>query len=251
ERLFELWLGANQTTMLPGGPLPMFGRLIQGQDHLTTQTGLKRLLSKALPDGAMVEDASIRLAIVVTDAETGRREVLRQGPLQPAVLASSAIPGLFPPVRIGSRRFVDGGLAANCDIEAAIESGATDLMVVDLMGDGQPTATYSVAAVIERSIGIVMRRQTDLAATAFGNRARIAVLRADIATRPHPWDFSQTRFLYERGRQAADDFLGKHYRANRSVKPGLFRFETGQGLDAQDGRAAGPRAASEDLLPVR
>jgi len=217
----------------------MVGRLVQGRDHLTTQSGLRRLLLRALPEDALIEGSSIPLAIVTTDADSGTKEVLRQGPLHLAVLASSAIPGLFPAVQIGDRKFVDGGLTANCDIEAAIEMGATDVIVVDVMGDGPLTATFSVGSVIERSLGIALRKQTDLAAHLFQRHARIAVLRPELAVRPHPWDFHMTRELYEWGRQAAEEFVAEHWRADRSVRPGQFQFRTNAAGRAPQARAGG------------
>jgi len=234
EGLLECWLEANQSTMFPDGPIPMFGRLVQGRDHLTTQSGLRRLLLRALPAHAMIESSSIPLAIVATDAESGTRAVLRRGPLHMAVLASSAIPGLFPAVQIGRRKFVDGGISANCDIEAAIEMGATDVIVVDVMGDGPLTATFSVANVVERSIGIMLRKQTDLTARVFQRQARIAVIRPELAVRPRPWDFHLTRELHGWGRQAADAFVASHYRADRSVRSGLFAFraDSPSGVDS-------------------
>jgi NTE family protein len=224
ERLLKFWLEANRWTMFPDGALPMFGRLMHGRDHLTTQSGLRRLLLEALPVDAVIEGAPIPLAIVATDAETGSREAMRRGPLHQAVLASSAIPGLFPAVQVGDRRFVDGGISANCDIEAAVEMGATDVIVVDVMGDGPLTATFSVANVVERSLGIVLRKQTDLMAQVFERRARIAVLRPELAMRPHAWDFRLTQVLFDWGREAARAFIEHNYRSNRSVRPGLFVF---------------------------
>lgn len=224
ERLLKFWLEADRSTMFPDGTLPMFGRLVQGRDHLTTQLGLRRLLLRALPADAMIESASIPLAIVATDAEAGKREPLRRGPLREAVLASSAIPGLFPGVQIGDHKYVDGGISANCDIEAAVEMGATDIIVVDVMGDGPLTSTFSVANVVERSLGIVLRKQTDLTVQLFDGQARIAVLRLELATRPHAWDFRLTRVLFEWGREAAGAFIAHHYRINRSVRRGLFVF---------------------------
>ena len=242
ERLLKFWLEANRSTMFPDGALPMFGRLMQGSDHLTTQSGLRRLLLRALPADAVIEGASIRLAIVATDADTGSREALRRGPLHQAVLASSAIPGLFPAVQVGNRKFVDGGISANCDIETAVDMGATDVMVVDVMGDGP--LTFSVTDVLERSLGIVLRKQTDLTAQVFEQRARIAVLRPELAMRPHAWDFRLTQVLFEWGREAAGAFLERHYRANRAVRPGLFIFTPAATSHAEQAAANG----AADLL---
>ena len=239
ERLLKFWLEANRSTMFPDRALPMLGRFMQGRDHLTTQSGLRRLLLRALPADAVIEGASIPLAIVATDADTGFREALRRGPLHQAVLASSAIPGLFPAVHVGARKFVDGGISANCDIETAVDMGATDVMVVDVMGDGPLTSTYSVADVLERSLGIVLRKQTDLSAQVFRQRARIAILRPELVMRPHAWDFRLTQVLFEWGCEAAGAFLEHHYRSNRAVRPGLYMFTPAATSHAEQSAATG------------
>ena len=222
ERLLELWLQSNRSVMFPDGTLPMVGRLLQRKGHLTTQQGLDRLLRRTLPQTAMIESARVPLAIVAADADHGRRVVLRTGPLIPAVLASSAIPGLWPPMEVGGRRLVDGGVVANCDVQAAVEEGMTDVLVVDVMGDGVHRPAMDVGEVLERSIAALARRQTELGVLAFGKDARIAVLRPILASRPRFGDFSLTRPLFEAGREATGAFLARHLGPRRSVRPGWF-----------------------------
>jgi NTE family protein len=232
RRLLRFWLEADRFTMFPDGVLPMFSRFVQGRDHLTTQSGLRRLLLRALPRAATIESASIPLAIIATDAETGSSQALRRGRLDQAILASSAIPGLFPAVQVDDRKFVDGGITANCDIGTAVVMGATDVIAVDVMGDGPLTSTYSVANVIERSAGIALRKQTDLVARLFERQARIALLRPEPPSRPHAWDFRRTQALFDFGREAAEALIERHCRSDRSVRPGLFVFN---GSAIQDG----------------
>jgi NTE family protein len=222
ERLLQFWLQADHSTMFPDGPLPIFGRLFQRRDHLTTQNGLAAALARAIPDDAHLDMTRVPLAVTSTQARSGQRLVLRSGPLLPAVLASSAIPGLWPAVKIDGERLIDGGPVANCDIEAAVEAGMTDIMVVDVMGDGLHGGTENVGQVIERTLRIALRRQTDLAVRAFGANARVAVLRANLGSGPRFADFSQTRHLYRKGRLAAIAFLGEHLGPRRSVRPGVF-----------------------------
>lgn len=136
ERLLHFWLESDQSTMIPDGPFPMMGRLVQRRGHLTTQDGLARSLKRALPEHATVDDTIVPLAIIATQAEHGQRVVLRSGPLRTALLASSAIPGLWPAVTIDGQRLFDGGLVANCDVQTAVEAGMTDVILVDVMGDG-------------------------------------------------------------------------------------------------------------------
>lgn len=226
ERLLNLWLSCNRATMFPDGPLPMVGRLFQRKNHLTTQRELERLLHASIVDGARIETAQIPLALVATEADHGGRVVLTHGPMLAGVLASSAIPGLWPAVEIGGRRLVDGGLVANCDVEAAIEQGMTDVILVDVMSDGLQNQNMNVGQVLEHSLRIAVRRQTEMAITAFSGRARIALLRAALDAGPHLGDFSQTRRLFRDGRAAAGTFLAKHLGPRRSVYPGVFETPT-------------------------
>lgn len=222
ERLLELWLQTNRSVMFPDGPLPMVGRLLQRKGHLTTQQGLERLLRRTLPETATIESARVPLAIVAADADHGRRVVLRTGRLIPAVLASSAIPGLWPPMEVGGQRLVDGGVVGNCDVQAAVEAGMTDVLVVDVMGDGLHRPAMDVGEVLERSIAALARRQTELGVLAFGKDARIAVLRPILASRPRFGDFSLTRPLFEAGRESTEAFLARHLGPRRSMRPGWF-----------------------------
>ncbi len=224
ERLLELWLQSNRSTMFPDGPLPMVGRLLQRKGHLATQQGLDRLLRRTLPESATIESCRVPLAIVAADADQGRRVVLKRGRLIPAVLASSAIPGLWPPMEVDGQSLVDGGVVANCDVQAAVEEGMTDVLVVDVMGDGLHRSAMDVGEVLERAIAALARRQTELSVLAFGKVARIAVLRPILASRPRFGDFSLTLPLFKAGQGAMEAFLAKHLGPRRSLRPGWFEF---------------------------
>jgi len=79
-----------------------------------------------------VEELPRRFAAVTTDLVARREVVLATGPLADALRASIAVPGLFPPVRVGGRLLVDGGLVANLPIRAARELGADHVIGVRL-----------------------------------------------------------------------------------------------------------------------
>lgn len=227
HKLLDLWLQSNHSTLLPDGPLPMFGRLFQRRDHLTTQAGLVRVLKAAIPEKATLADAAVELAITTTDPVRGDRVVIRTGRVLPALLASTAVPGVWPAVEIDGRRLVDGGLIANCDVESAIESGATDIIAVDLMGmtdrDGKP----DVRNIVEQTVEIALRRQTELTVRAFGRAARLAVLRRGAGPAPRFDDLSQTYALFREGQVAGREFLARHMGRRRSVRPGVFASRAG------------------------
>lgn len=206
ERMLRLWTQADRSAMLPDHRIAMLARLVQGSPHLTTQSGVARFVRAAGLEDALIEESRVPLAVVTADADTGERVVLRRGPLLPALLASTAIPVLYPPVEIDGRRLMDGGVVANCDIEAAVESGMTDVLVVDVVGD-RPATSQSLAEVGEQVLRTMLRRQTDLTVLGLRGRARIAVLRPDLGAGPRLSDFSRTTELYRSGRDAAETFL--------------------------------------------
>jgi NTE family protein len=223
ERLLRFWLQANNALFFPNGPVPMVGRLVQGKDHLSTQSALAALLHTALPHDATIEEAAIPVSFTATDVRHGEKVVLRSGPVLPAVLASAAIPALFPPIEVGGRLLADGGMTANCDIETAVEAGMTDVLVVDVMGDGVGTPPRGVWATAEDALGVAVRRQTQLTIRLFEHRARIAVVRPLLTARPRLFDFSRTADLYRHGRSAGERFLSEVLSGKRVV-PGVHEY---------------------------
>jgi NTE family protein len=85
-----------------------------------------------LVEGRHFLDLNRQLVVVTTDVDSGERIVLRNGSLARALRASTAIPGIFPPVEIGGRRLIDGGIGSpipldtlsGFDVDVAIGIGA-------------------------------------------------------------------------------------------------------------------------------
>jgi NTE family protein len=72
-----------------------------------------------------IEDADVPLAVTTTDALAGDGIVLSSGEVVDSPAASCAIPGLFPPVKIGDRWLVDGSLSANQPVLQALDLALT------------------------------------------------------------------------------------------------------------------------------
>ncbi len=77
-------------------------------------------------------DLAIPCAVVATDLVSGKLVVIREGPLVPAVLATTALPALFPPVPYGEMLLADGGILNNLPVDVAYELGAQRVIAVDL-----------------------------------------------------------------------------------------------------------------------
>lgn len=84
---------------------------------------LERELRRQFHD-ARLEQLALPCAVMALDTRTGEAVVLREGPVWRAVLASTRIPFLFPPVRLDDRLLVDGGLVSLVPVRAARALGA-------------------------------------------------------------------------------------------------------------------------------
>lgn len=93
--------------------------------------GLRRVVSRAA-GGQPIEALPRRFAAVATALADGSRVVIDRGPVDSAVAASSAMPLLFVPVRLGGRDLVDGALSAPVPVDVARELGVDLVVAVDV-----------------------------------------------------------------------------------------------------------------------
>jgi NTE family protein len=137
------------------GHLKLSKGLVQGNQLMA----LLREYTGQFPGDVDFDRLPIPFRAVATDLETGERVVLRHGPLPLAVRASMAVPGLFAPVRFGSRTLIDGGAASNLPIDVAREMGADIVIAVDIGTQLKPADQLdSMAAVTSQMIRLMMSR---------------------------------------------------------------------------------------------
>ncbi len=83
-------------------------------------------------DDISIQDTRVPLAVICTNINTGEEMVLTEGPLRPAVAASSAIPGIFPPIDFDGRLLVDGGWVDQLPVGPCRKLGANIVIAVDV-----------------------------------------------------------------------------------------------------------------------
>ena len=118
--------------------------------------------------GKSIEQMKIPLGIVATDLRTGEAVTFRRGNTGSAVRASSAVPAVFQPVRIGEREYVDGGLVSPVPVKQAREMGANFVIAVDISSDpeGNPAGdTFQILmqtfAIMGKSINTLALREAE------------------------------------------------------------------------------------------
>jgi NTE family protein len=216
--LAGMWRSAAERDIFPNRPLQLVNHLLH-DDALGDPAPLERVLRLAFGEERAIEDAIVPLAIVATDLVAGEPVVMRSGPLVPALMASAAVPGYYPPVRIDGRLLVDGGVVANADLEVVAGSHIRDVIVIELQAPAAAGELRGMRSVVEQALTIALARQTELARRAAGDHLRVAVVRLRPEHRPKPWDFSCADELFSMGREAGDRLLASHLVGGR-VRPG-------------------------------
>jgi NTE family protein len=129
KHLEDVWRNLSGGVVFPRtiatGPWTYF----QQRPSVHANTGLRRIIEDGLRFERL-EDAPVPLEVVATSLTDGRECWLTRGPAVEAVLASAAIPAMFPPVQIGDDLMVDGGVVNNVPIGRAIDEGATRVYVL-------------------------------------------------------------------------------------------------------------------------
>ena len=170
-----------------------FGGLVQGQalqDYVNRELG-----------GRTIERLGRPFAAVATRLDTGDRVVFVRGNTGQAVRASSSVPGVFEPARIGDYSYVDGGVVSPVPVDAARQLGADIVVAVDISSKASGTTPTALAGIVGQSIAIMGQ-----------TLGRQELARADVVIRPQvneigPASFEQRHAAILEGERAALDAL--------------------------------------------
>ncbi len=161
---------------------------------------LEEFVKKKIPQ-QNIEDLKVPFAAVATDLNTGERIVLAQGPIARAVRASSAIPGVFHPVKHQGHLLVDGGVVDNVPVDVARELGADVVIAVNI---GKGVVNFKVDNLADVSLQAVNIMANEI--------MRFKIKDADVIIEPNVktvamMDFSQKKECMEAGIAAAKEAL--------------------------------------------
>lgn len=146
--------------------------------------------------GRLIEQMKIPLGIVATDLHNGDPMLFRRGNTGSAVRASSAVPAVFQPVKIGAREYVDGGLVSPVPVRQAREMGANVVIAVDISTDPEGSPASDTFQILMQTFNIM------------GKSLNTVLLKdADVVVRPalmgvKSADFAARRKSIEAGREA-------------------------------------------------
>ncbi|MFN8034976.1 MAG: patatin-like phospholipase family protein [Acidimicrobiia bacterium] len=216
DRLAELWCSLQGTDVFPGSKLSRAWNVLRRDSHLFPNSGLAAVVYRSLSVRTFAELA-LPLRVIATDLDTGEEVVFAQGPLGPALLASAALPGVFPSIRHDDRMLVDGAVVNSVPLWHALAGPVDRVYVLNVSGSVADKAARSPLDVVLRAFAISRNQRFDL-------ELRHAPPEVDIMVLPRPidprdvFDFSGARALIDeayRLTSRALDFAGQRISPRR------------------------------------
>jgi NTE family protein len=210
ERMTRIWTGINREHVFPQGRLHGPWLYFQQRDAVYSNSGLRKIIEDGITC-ELLEDTAVPVEVVATSLADGRERWFTYGPAAEAVLASAAMPAIFPPIEIEGDRYVDGGVVNNVPIRRALDAGATRIVVLlcnaPLYTPG--TSRRPIEAVINALfVSINARFPRDMAQLPEGVEVILCVGSED-AGRDFD-DFSTTEALIAHGREEASEVVRRY-----------------------------------------
>ena len=212
RRLEELWRSVQHEpdTLMPGSWMPNPVMLLRKGDALNSNEGLRTSVERFLDGRETFEDLAVPFECVATDVDSGAETWFSEGELVEPVLASAALPAVYPMVTVGDRRYLDGGVLNNVPISRALELGARKIFVLHVGLHGRPTPQVrrpADVALIAYWIARNGRFARDLAS--LPDNVEALVLPPGARPEIRFDDFSRSDELMEQGYLNARDYLAR------------------------------------------
>ncbi len=207
DRLARIWCELTTSAVFPRSALRTVLALFGRRRSLLDPAPLEVLLEKHLPR-RRIEEAVLPCTIIATDALGGGEVLLDSGNAVQALLASTAIPALFPPIQIGNTYLLDGGISNNAPISTAIALGATRVIVLPTgFSCALERPPSGVVGMVLHAFNLMVARQLTRDIERFASAVDIAVAPPLCPVPNSSYDFSNTRELIERARSSTESWL--------------------------------------------
>jgi NTE family protein len=191
-----------------------------GVTNYLVPSGPRRSLLRTATKGARIEDAVVPFQAMAADVGTGRLVPLSSGDALDALMASSAIPGVFPPERIEGRLLMDGGVADNTAIDQAVEDGAETVYVLPTgFACDLQSPPRSALAMVVHGLNVLIEQRLIAASRRQDPRVAMNIVPPLCPLSVLPVDFGHSDEMILRAERATEQWL----RNGRQPVTGLSR----------------------------
>lgn len=245
QDLGRLWRKMSTLEVFPPNPLTAVLGLIGERDHLISNGGVRRVL-EANAGFRRMEDAKIPFSVIATDVLSGEKRRISRGDAEAAVLASAAIPGVFPSIEFEGRRLVDGGVAENTPIADAVELGADPVYVLPTGAPCElPSPPRGAIQMLVHALTLLINQRLAQDIARYSSSARLIVFPPPCPQSVPAWDFGQAAKLLEQGYRSAEQVLSGSQPDSHWREQAMARLRPhGHAAAGHRGQAGGRRGAS-------
>jgi NTE family protein len=203
--LEQIWLRIRRADIFPFTLSSAIG-LIRHPGHAADPSGLRQVIEANLPY-ARLEEAQIPVSVMATNQQ-GLGIPLSSGPAVEAILASTAIPGVFPHVEIDGDALMDGAVAADTPVRLAVELGASRIIILPTgyaCALEQPPSRAIAKALHAITLMISWQLMYELERIPSNVQVHLVPTLCPLAV--SPFDFSASRELIERATESSKKWI--------------------------------------------
>jgi NTE family protein len=245
ERMAHIWRDLKGTDIFPRGVLDGPWAFLQKRAAVHSSSGLRAIIEAGI-DFENLQDTTVPFEVVATSLTDGRERWLAHGNAVEAILASSAIPSIFPPVVIDGDVLADGGVVNNVPISRAISAGCTRIYVLlcgPLFYHPRPPKRPAEAALTAFFVAIHARFVREL--TMLPPGIEVVVFGGGEPSAQYR-DFSATAELMAEGRAEVAEVLDRYAGTSQELCPPRPGPSPGPGVDRPFERPPIPVALSAE-----
>lgn len=210
QQLTDIWRSLQRDEVfrfsLFGGIRGLLGR----SSHLFDAGALTAFLKRHL-NYHDFNEARVPLYIIAGDFVSGEEVLLAEGSVLRALQASTAIPGIFPPVEVAGHFLIDGGVANHTPISTAVDLGATRLIILPTgftcAPEGIPQGALSIAL---HALNLIIARQLYKDLHTYSATAKIVLIPPLCPQKINPFEFSQVEQMMMQAYESTSQWLGNN-----------------------------------------
>lgn len=235
--LAEIWRSIRRSDVYPGGRLRILWRLIRRRDSIFPNEPLRSMLMQTVTEAKTFGDLLIPMFITANTLNSNAVYLWGDDPsasIIEALLTSTAVPSIFPPMRYNGYEYVDGGILTNLPLDVAVDRGATEIYALDVsyLNETLPSVNGAIT-MVQRTIQIMLHQQAVDQLQRVTQIPGVIVhhLRLPGYKEMAINDFTQSDAMIVAGRKLAEEYLASprpnfiHIQSAPPPPPGAVRFD--------------------------
>jgi NTE family protein len=217
EALRKIWCDVRARDIFPLSPRHNAGALFRRGGFFSTHRW-RDFVTAQLPCRDFDETA-VPLRITATGFEDGQSVVFDKGSTVEAVLASTALPGIFPPHEIDGQCYLDGAISDQLPLKVALEAGAHTIYVMAVSVPSPPLDRRSPWSILRHSLTILLFPRVRLDALDLpGEQEKVRIVQVpSLQTQVSLWDMSRHRELIAAAYETTKEFLGSQHEQDDQI----------------------------------